>query len=53
MNKTLALSNTTVNNEQDPSLILKEIKARNENKIVVAHLNINYIYPTFEALKAC
>ena len=44
-------SNTTVNNEQDPSLILKEIEAKNENRIVVAHHNINYIYQNCEALK--
>ena len=42
-------SNTTAYN--DPSHILKEIKAKHENRIVVVHLNINYIYQTFEALK--
>ena len=40
-----------MNKEQDPSLILKEIKAKNENRIVVAHLNINFINQKFEALK--
>ena len=40
-----------MNKEQDPGLILKEIKAKNENRIVVAHLNINFINQKFEALK--
>ena len=44
-------SKTTVNKEQDPSLILKEIKAKNVNRIVVAHLNINFTNQKFEALK--
>ena len=38
-------------NESDPSTILKDLKIRNINRLIIGHLNINSIHRKFGALK--
>ena len=45
-------SNSSEKNSDDPNLILNEIRLQNAERLVIAHLNINFIYNKFEALKS-
>ena len=38
-------------NEKLPDVILKNLKMNNENNIIIAHLNINFLQNKFEALR--
>ena len=38
------------NREDDPNIILNDIKAKNYNRLVVAHININFLENKFEHL---
>ena len=38
-------------NETDPSIILKKLKIKNINRLIIGHLNINSVRGKFESLK--
>ena len=44
-------SNLSEANADDPYFTLKEIKSKNMDRLIIAHLNINFISQKFEALK--
>ena len=39
-------------NEEDPNVVLRILKANNAERPIIAHLNINFLNPKFEALKS-
>ena len=40
------------NNDGNPVIILKELRSKNEDRLIIAHLNINFLRNKFEALKS-
>ena len=38
--------------EANPTFILNDIRSKNADRLIIAHLNINFIYHKFEALKS-
>ena len=38
--------------QDNPELILNELRAKNADRLIIARLNINFIYQKFEALKS-
>ena len=39
------------NDNDNPAIIFKELKAKNEDSLIIAHLNINFIQNKLEALR--
>ena len=46
------LSELSEDNDENPSNILNGIRTKNVDRLIIAHLNINFIYQKFEALKS-
>ena len=40
------------NNDDNPVIILKKLRSKNEDRLIIAHLNINFLRNKFEALKS-
>ena len=41
----------SINENDDPKILLETLKAKNRDRPIVAHININFLNPKFEPLK--
>ena len=41
----------SINENDDPKILLQALKAKNKDRPIVAHININFLNPKFEALR--
>ena len=41
----------SINESDDPKILLEKLKAKNKDRPIIAHININFLNPKFEPLK--